>query len=123
MSVVVDTSVLVDALRGEGAALGYLERLAARPLASEITRVEVLQGVRSHERERTESLLSTLGWVVVDEVVSRQAGRLGRSYRSSHTGLGAADLVIAATAILADLPLATTNVRHFPMFAELRPPY
>lgn len=123
MSVVVDTSVLVDALRGAVSALEYLGELAARPLASEITRVEILQGVRSHERQRTEFLLATVGWVPVDEVVARQAGRLGRSYRRTHTGIGAADLVIAATAVLADLPLATMNVRHFPMFGGLQPPY
>jgi predicted nucleic acid-binding protein len=34
-----------------------------------------------------------------------------------------ADLVIAATANLHGLELATTNVRHFPMLEGLRAPY
>jgi len=34
-----------------------------------------------------------------------------------------ADLLIAATAGQLNLPLATTNVRHFPMFTGLKPPY
>lgn len=123
MSVVVDTSVLVDALRASEPALGYLNALPQRPSASEITRVEVLQGVRSHERRRTEKLLSTINWVPVDEAVARYAGRLGREYRRSYPGVGVADLVIASTAVLADLPLATRNVRYFPMFAGLRAPY
>lgn len=123
MSVVLDTSVLVDALRQVDAALEYLGGLDARPVASEITRVEVLQGVRSGERHGTERLLASLGWMPLDEVVARHAGRLGRAYRASHPGLGAADLVIAGTAVVADLPLATRNVRHFPMFEGLRPPY
>lgn len=123
MSVVLDTSVLVDALRQSEAALEYLSGLDARPSASEITRVEILQGVRSAERRGTERLLASLDWVPVDEVVARHAGRLGRAYRASHPGLGAADLVIAATAVVADLLLATRNVRHFPMFQGLRSPY
>jgi hypothetical protein len=37
--------------------------------------------------------------------------------------VGVADLIIAATAEQLDLPLATTNLRHFPMFKGLKPPY
>lgn len=123
MSVVVDTSILVDALRASEPALDYLGSLPQRPSASEVTRVEVLPGVRSGERRRTEQLLFTVEWVPVDEAVARQAGRLGREYRRSHPGVAVADLVIAGTAVRADLPLATRNVRHFPMFEGLRAPY
>jgi len=34
-----------------------------------------------------------------------------------------ADYLIAATAIVLDAPLLTTNVRHFPMLKGLRPAY
>jgi predicted nucleic acid-binding protein len=34
-----------------------------------------------------------------------------------------ADLVIGATALELGLPLASLNVRHFPMFPRLKPPY
>lgn len=33
------------------------------------------------------------------------------------------DYLIAATAIVVDADLLTTNVRHFPMFPDLQPPY
>ncbi|MGH9000661.1 MAG: type II toxin-antitoxin system VapC family toxin, partial [Acidimicrobiia bacterium] len=36
---------------------------------------------------------------------------------------GAADFLIAATSSLLDAELLTTNVRHFPMFPKLAPPY
>jgi len=36
---------------------------------------------------------------------------------------GAVDLIIAATALELSAPLATINVRHFPMFEGLRSPY
>ena len=116
---VVDTSVLIDVLRGSTAATDWLGGLDEVPLCSEITRTEVLRGVRSPERTRTEQLLDALRWAPVDETTSRRAGELGRSHRS----LGAADLLIAATALVHDAELATGNVRHYPMFPGLRPPY
>ena len=118
-----DTSVLIDVLRGSEAAAGWLASLDDVPSCSELTRAEVLRGVRSPERAPTDRLLSALRWVSVDEPVSRLAGELGRQYRRSHPGLSIADLVIAATAQLLDAGLATANVRHYPMFPGLAPPY
>jgi predicted nucleic acid-binding protein len=120
---VLDTSILIDLLRQVPAARDYLLNQAAVPTCSEITRVEVLQGLRSPERQAAESLFAALSWADVDEAISRRAGELGRRYRRSHPGLAVADLVIAATALELDQPLATLNVRHFPIFPRLRPPY
>jgi predicted nucleic acid-binding protein len=120
---VVDTSVLIDVLRGSRAAADWLTALEEVPLCSEITRAEVLRGVRSLERSRTEQLLDAFRWAPVDEATSRRAGELGRRHRRSHRALGVADLLIAATALVHDAELATGNVRHYPMFPGLRQPY
>lgn len=120
---VVDTSVLIDVLRGNTAAIEWFAALDAVPSCSEITRVEVLQGLRSAERVPTERLLQTLRWVPVDERVSRSAGNLGRQFRRSHRGIGAVDPIIAATCIESGASLATMNVKHFPMFEDLKAPY
>ena len=37
--------------------------------------------------------------------------------------IGLADYLVAATADLHGLPLATLNVKHFPMFDDLRAPF
>jgi predicted nucleic acid-binding protein len=118
-----DTSVLIDVLRGSEPAVHWLSALEHVPSCSELTRAEVLRGVRSAERSRTERLLSSLRWVAVDEPISRQGGELGRRYLHSHPGLSIVDFVIAATAQLLKADLATANVRHYPMFAGLAPPY
>ena len=123
MIVVLDTSVLIDVLRGFEPAAAYLDGLASVPLCSEITRVEVLRGLRTNERAQTDELLDELRWVGLDEVIARRAGNLGRRWRRSHPGLSSADLVIAATVDHLGGQLATGNVRHFPMFDELAPPY
>jgi predicted nucleic acid-binding protein len=120
---VLDTDVLVDYLRGLPAAGRYVDGLAEVPTCSEVTRVEVLRGIRSHERRATERFLATIGWSAVDEETSRLAGELGRRFRRSHGGIGVTDLVIAATAARLAIPLATLNVRHFPMFEGLEPAY
>lgn len=119
---VIDSTVLVDHLRGHEGATSWLAALDAVPLCSEVSRTEVLVGVRSDERRAVETLFSSIDWVPVDEAVARRAGELGRRFRASHR-LGAADLLIAATVEEHRAALATSNVRHFPMFPGLAPPY
>jgi len=125
MSAFVDTSILIDHLRGVDAAAELLkrERKAGVLRASEITRLEVLAGMRQSEEARTHELLASLLWHAVDEEVAKEAGKLGRMWLPSHREVDAADLAIAATAILVGAHLLTLNTRHFPMFADLRRPY
>lgn len=123
MSAVLDTTVLIDVLRGAEDARRYLLGLEERPRCSEVSRIEVWRGLRSGERAGAERLFASLIWQPLDESVSRRAGELGRRWRDSHPGIGLADLAIAATAQLTGLPLATHNVGHFPMLEPLQPPY
>lgn len=125
MTVLVDTSVLIDHLRGVPEATETLVAGRARgPLhASEITRLEVLAGMRSDEEVATTGLLRHLEWLPVTAAIADEGGRLGRQWLPSHRGIDSADLAIAGTAVVHDLVLVTRNVRHFPMFADLRAPY
>ena len=125
MTALVDTSVLIDYLRGHEGAATVLEReRAAAPLqASEISRLEVLAGMRPPEEDATRSLLATLAWHPVDAEVAEDAGSLGRRWLPSHHTIDGADLAIAATVIRTGSNLLTRNVRHFPMFPGLQAPY
>jgi len=124
MSVIVlDSAILIDVLRGYDPAVGFLRQLDTVPVCSEITRVEVLRGMRSNERPAVETLFQALDWIPIDEVIARRAGHLGRRWRRSHAAISSADLVIAATVEEVEGALATANVRHFPMFEGLSPPY
>lgn len=123
---VVDTTVAVDHLRGLASATRLLTDLVAAGetlAASEITRFELLAGVRRTELDALEAFFSTLVWVPIDEEVSRTAGALANRLRRSHQGIDAADYLIAATTLVLEAELLTTNVRHFPMIEGLRPPY
>jgi len=121
----IDTSVLIDYLRGHQGAAELLEQeRAAGPLhASEITRLEILAGMRPAEEHGTRLLLSTLVWHPVDAEVAEEAGALGRQWLPSHHTIDSADLAIAATAIVNGSSLLTRNIRHFPMFVDLNLPY
>jgi len=120
----IDTSVAIDHLRGLPYAVQLLSGLIEAEellLASEVVRFELLAGVRKDEMEALEQFFSALSWVPVGEEVVRVAGALAQRHRRSHSGI--ADYLIAATALLLEADLLTTNVRHFPMLLGLEPAY
>ncbi|HEX5309504.1 MAG TPA: type II toxin-antitoxin system VapC family toxin [Solirubrobacteraceae bacterium] len=121
-----DTSVAVDHLRGTPTAVELLDRLLVEGhalVASEIVRFELLAGVRAEEAEVLELFCSSLEWLPVDEAIAREAARMARGHRKSHSGTDDADYLIAATAVVHGADLLTTNIRHFPMLPKLRAPY
>ncbi len=121
-----DTSVAIDHLRGSPEAvelLGGLIEAEELLLASEVVRFELLAGVRRGGANSLEQFFTAVSWVPVGEEVARTAGELARRHRRAHSGIDDADYLIAATAILLEADLLTTNVRHFPMLVGLTPPY
>lgn len=124
--ILVDTSVLIDHLRGRAEARDALidaRRGGARLAGSVLTRTEILGGMRAAEKSPTHALLSALDWITVSEEIADAAGALARRYRASHPGVDIADYVIAATAEVVGAQLWTRNVKHFPMITGLRAPY
>ena len=127
MRLVLDTSVLIDHLRGRPkAATEIVPRAIARGdelWSSYVVRAELLAGMLEVEESATRELLRLITWVDVDESMSEAAGALGRRFLASHSGIEVADLIVAALAQHLDAELKTTNVKHFPMFKGLRAPY
>jgi len=124
--ILVDSDVLIANLRGIPAAREWL--LAARrqsgPLAISVVSVtEVAGGMRSPERRQVSRLLSSMRTFPVTERIAWRASELMRTYRRSHQGIGLGDYLIAATADVEGLDLATLNVRHFPMIEALEAPF
>lgn len=126
MTVVVDTSVFVDHLRGDLRARDSLAaaRAAGHDLAASVlTRIELLAGARKSERLPLEELFTAIRWVDVDTDVADRAGAYAHRYLRSHSGIDTTDYVIAATAAKLGADLLTRNVKHFPMVEGLRSPY
>ncbi len=126
MTIVVDTSVLIDHLRGSVDARSALRQAAAageRLTSSVLTRVEILAGMRPGEETATQLLFDVLDWIDVDDDIAVRAGRLANRYLRSHPGVDTVDYVIAATATQINAQLWTRNLKHFPMFPGLAAPY
>jgi predicted nucleic acid-binding protein len=126
VTVLLDTSVLVDHLRGDPRAVQLLDDLVIADeaiWAATPTRTELLAGVRARERDALARLFSALAWVDITNAVADEAGELAHRYRRSHPGIDTADYLIAGAARTIGARLLTLNVRHFPMFPGLRPPY
>jgi predicted nucleic acid-binding protein len=121
-----DTTVAVDYLRGAPAAVDLVSgavESGESVVASELVRFELLAGARDDELDTLETFFSALSWVPVGAEVARAGAALARRFRRSHAGIDDVDYLIAATAILLDAELLTTNVRHFPMLEGLRAAY
>lgn len=117
VGVLVDTTILVDHLRGLEKARGWLAEMlgSGRPLFySAITTAELLTGVRPGEHDALQRLLTLMQGVLVDDAVATVAAEYMQKYARSH-GLALPDALIAASARLSSADLATLNRKHFPM--------
>jgi hypothetical protein len=126
LRLVLDTTVLVDKLRGRHEAVALMDQANARGdqlWSVTIVRTEILAGARSGEEPRTQVLLDSLFWLPVSAELADLAGALGRRYRRSRPAIGPVDLVVAASAQILGAELKTLNVRDFPMFPSLQPAY
>ena len=112
-----DTGILIRHLRKRPGYRELVQRLnqGGDVYISAFTRVEVLRGMRDHERGRTLALLDSFSTQVIDRNTADQAGEWLRAWQTRGIILGGPDAVIAASALQVGASLVTTNARHFPM--------
>jgi predicted nucleic acid-binding protein len=123
--ILVDSDILIAHLRGLEAARDWLLNARSEgPLAISVVSIaELVGGMRSAERREAWRLLASFRAEPATEIIARQAGEFRRQYRRSHSGIGLGDYLIAATAEVKGYRLGTLNVKHFPMFQGLWPPF
>ena len=112
-----DTTVIVDYLRGRSEAVEFLEgkiQRGNRHYISVITCTEIYAGIRTGEEEPTSRLFRRLRTVNIDARIADRAGEYLRSY-SKTQNLELADAVIASTVFALGTRLVTLNDKHFPM--------
>jgi predicted nucleic acid-binding protein len=123
----IDTDIVVDAARQvrEATAFLGLQRAMGGIRVSTITAMELVSGCRNAlELARLQQFAAQLTLVPVTAAASQKGYDLMQSFFLSH-GLLIPDALIAATALVEQLPLYTRNVRHFRMIPTLtvRAPY
>ena len=118
-----DTDVLIDFLRGQPQAVQLLEDTDCEFYVSAVSVAELYVGVRDgREREVLDQLVGLLQTIEISTEIAQQAGLWRREYSKSH-GTGIIDALIAACADASQVPLATPNVKHFPMLPNVSAPY
>jgi tRNA(fMet)-specific endonuclease VapC len=128
MGILIDSSVLIAAERGEVDLDAVLEERGEEPVAmASITASELLHGLhrlkgarRARSEALVERLLARLPVVPFDLAAARVYATLAADLRAKGTPVGAHDLLIAATAVLLDYAIATRDARSFPRIRGLR---
>ena len=116
-SILLDTTVLIDALRGRSAAdrIRALRRRGDVPYTSSINIEEIFRGMRPGEEAGTTRLLEGLRAAPLGFHEGRQAGEWRRRYANRGRTLSQADCLIAAAASSIGATIATGNPKDFPM--------
>ncbi|CAA7601500.1 tRNA(fMet)-specific endonuclease VapC [vapC] [Acididesulfobacillus acetoxydans] len=112
-----DTTLLIDFLRGREEAVAMLNGLVEEgPLACcPVTVAELFSGAGPDELHRIEELFDALVYHPIDYRTARRAGLYRRDYQRKGITLSISDTLIAAVAVENSLTFLTKNVRHFPM--------
>lgn len=113
-----DTGVFILWYRGEPNAKLFFRNPNIEIYFSRVTRKELLRPpIRDAERRLILTMLGTLRQVNLDATITDAYSELLNRYPDLRHHL--ADALIAATAWTKNLPLVTTNVRHFRLIEEI----
>lgn len=118
MDLLLDTSVLIDALRSRNARRQLLARLANeghRFSTTALNIAEVYAGIRPGENQSTEALLDSLECHDLTASSGRRAWLLRNEWARKGRTLSLADTIIAAIAIEKKCRLLTDTQKDFPM--------
>lgn len=115
MQLLLDSSVLIDALRsrrGRRQWLAELVRAGNRLATSALNLGEVYAGMRPEEEARTKAFLGELECHEITAGVAEMAGKLKRQWAQKGRTLTLADTMVAAVAM--EQRLATDNPKRLP---------
>lgn len=117
-SVLVDTGVFIYWLRGDQTARQFFRDPRRTVYYSKVTRKELLRKpIPAAEAQRVKAFLSRFRPINPDEQIAGRFSDLLQKYPPLQSHL--ADALIAATAWNKNLPLITTNPRHFVAIEEI----
>jgi predicted nucleic acid-binding protein len=117
LPVLLDTTVLIDALRGRPAAdrVRALRRAGHVPWICAINAEEIMRGARPEEEAVIGRFLQGMRLAPLGRSEGERAGRWRRDYALRGVTLSQSDCLIGAAATAVGVPVATGNPKHFPM--------
>ena len=122
-TLLVDTDVLIDFLRGYNKAISFIKKFSSQIILSPIVVAELFAGVRGdNELAILDNFVSHFRVIPITSEIAKVGGLYKRDFGKSH-GVGLADAILAATAEKEKAELKTLNVKHYPMISGLKPAY
>jgi predicted nucleic acid-binding protein len=118
LRLLLDTTVLIDALRGRPAAerLRRLRELSPTPpWICAVNVEEIMRGALDQERDTVGRFLAAMRLAPLGRAEGELAGRWRRDFARKGITLSQADCLIAAAAVGVGARLASGNPKHFPM--------
>jgi hypothetical protein len=115
-SVLIDTDIAIDYLRGSGEAARLLEQLWNNNMAhlSILSVYELYAGMRATEKEATEDFINACNIEPVTMQMAKKAGDIYRHWRGKGVTITSIDCLIVATAALKKHKIATRNKGRYP---------
>jgi hypothetical protein len=122
-TLLVDTDVLIDFLRGSDKAISFIQKFSSQIILSPIVVAELYAGVKgANELSILDNFVSHFRVAPITKDIARAGGLYKRDFGKSH-GVGLADAILAATVEKEKAELKTLNVKHYPMIRGLKPAY
>lgn len=116
-----DTDIFIWAQRGNEKAAKLFEKAEEKYLSIQ-SYMELLQHAKNKTQHKcTKDFLTTFGFIVLP--LTENIGHRASIYIEEYTlssSLGSGDAIIAATAVENNMPLASSNVKHFRVIRELQ---
>lgn len=113
--IIADTDVLIDFLRGKGAAETIARELKTGGLhTTAISAFELWAGTKSdHQVTVVETLLAALTILPLESEAAKHAAKVRRELERKHSPIGMADSLIAGICLERGGVLITRNRKHF----------
>lgn len=118
MRILLDTSVIIDALRKRRGRCELLWSMLAQGhelVCTAVNVAEVYSGMRLQEAAMTSEFIDDLECIAINREAARRAGELRRDWQRRGKTLSLPDALIATVALTLNLTLATDNVKDYPM--------
>jgi predicted nucleic acid-binding protein len=118
MKLLLDTSILIDVLRGRNRRREWLAELVRGGHTVSTTALNIAKicaGMKAAEEARTEALLSGLELHELNGSSARLAGRLKNTWARKGQTLTLSDTIVAAITIERGCALLSDNRKDFPM--------
>lgn len=126
MTILLDSSVIIDFLRGRRGRRGFIAKRIRDGddfACTAISVAEIYAGMRPSEARDTGQFLQSLLFVEISYDIAHRAGEIKHRWARKGRTINITDSLIGAAALDNDYPLATDNRKDFPMaglrFVEL----